>query len=68
MPEMDQRAGGTPPGEFRDDLRELVDLMERFAVCEGGWPRHPVFGVMSRNDWGRWGYRHTDHHLRQFGA
>lgn len=68
MPEMDQRAGGTPPGDFREDMEALLDLMERFVAFQGEWPRHPVFGFMSREDWGRWGYRHTDHHLRQFGA
>jgi hypothetical protein len=25
------------------------------------------FGAMLPKDWQRWGYRHTDHHLRQFG-
>jgi hypothetical protein len=29
---------------------------------------HPVFGAMSDSAWRRWGYLHTDHHLRQFGA
>jgi len=29
--------------------------------------RHPIFGAMSRPDWHRWAFRHTDHHLRQFG-
>ena len=29
---------------------------------------HGLFGVMSRRDWQRWAYRHTNHHLRQFGA
>jgi len=28
---------------------------------------HPIFGRMSLWEWQRWGYLHTDHHLRQFG-
>jgi hypothetical protein len=28
---------------------------------------HPMFGAMKLADWQRWGYLHTDHHLRQFG-
>jgi hypothetical protein len=28
---------------------------------------HPMFKEMSEKDWMRWGYLHTDHHLRQFG-
>jgi hypothetical protein len=31
------------------------------------WPEHPVFGKMTRNEWCVLGYRHMDHHLRQFG-
>lgn len=68
MPEMDQRVRGTPPGDFQQDRAELVELLRRFAALESGWPRHPLFGAMSRDDWGRWAWRHTDHHLRQFGA
>jgi len=28
---------------------------------------HSLFGQMSYVDWMRWGYLHTDHHLREFG-
>ena len=68
MPEMDQRVRGTPPGDFERDRAELVALLHRVRTREAGWPRHPLFGAMSRDDWGRWAWRHTDHHLRQFGA
>jgi hypothetical protein len=30
--------------------------------------RHPMFGKMSREEWGRLVYRHFDHHLRQFSS
>ncbi len=29
---------------------------------------HPAFGSMTPKDWGVLGYRHIDHHFRQFGA
>jgi len=29
---------------------------------------HPLFGRLTTAEWGRWGYRHMDHHLRQFGV
>src|SRR6266702_303561 len=32
------------------------------------WPEHPAFGRLSRRGWALLGYRHTDHHFRQFGA
>lgn len=32
------------------------------------WPMHPLFGHLSRRAWGALAYKHTDHHLRQFGV
>ncbi len=29
---------------------------------------HPVFGKMTKQQWGRLVYQHMDHHLRQFGG
>ncbi len=34
---------------------------------EGPWPEHAAFGRLSGAQWGRLLYRHTDHHLTQFG-
>ena len=69
-PELDQACGGTKPGEFSTDVRELEMLMEfvisHAATLDGGV--HPVFGRMARAAWLRWAYLHADHHLRQFGA
>lgn len=69
-PELDQaRGGGSPPGAFRDDVEALERLLERF-VGSGGVGLHPhlAFGDLSPGEWGRWAWRHTDHHLRQFGV
>lgn len=69
-PEMDQQIGGTPPTQFDCDMRTLLAAIDKFTAQ----PRtfqfrpHPMFKVMSDKDWMRWGYLHTDHHLRQFGA
>lgn len=69
-PEVDQERGGTRPVEFAADLAQVEALVECItgdpAMCDGR--RHPYFGRMSRGAWLRWGYLHTDHHLRQFGA
>ena len=69
-PEMDQQIGGTPPADFTADLQELRSIIERFAgrPLDYPWQPHPFFGHMSHQDWMRWGYLHSDHHLRQFGA
>lgn len=66
--EMDQDRDGTRPADFLEDRLALEALLDRFARTREGWPRHPVMGNMGLKDWGRWGWLHTDHHLRQFGA
>jgi hypothetical protein len=66
-PEIDQLIQGTPPADFATDHANLLDKLDRFAHANGPWVPHPMFGAMTRNDWMRWGYLHTDHHLRQFG-
>jgi hypothetical protein len=49
---------------------ELVSLVERIGTGpgEGNGPVHPLFGRLSFREWGVATYKHTDHHLRQFGA
>ena len=68
-PEVEQGKGGTPPGDFEKDRRELISAIDRFRASEEllGAMSHPIFGRMSFEEWLRWGYLHADHHLRQFG-
>ncbi len=68
-PEVEQGAGGTPPGDFCRDRIELISAIERFAGANRTfeWGKHPAFGSLRDREWLRWGYLHTDHHLRQFG-
>jgi hypothetical protein len=69
-PEVDQFVGGTTPMEFESDREELLRLLHRFARQPRTfeWQPHPIFGHMRDQEWMRWGYLHTDHHLRQFGV
>jgi hypothetical protein len=60
-----------PDAASFDALRsELVTLVERIGAGprEGDGPVHPLFGRLSFREWGVATYKHTDHHLRQFGA
>ena len=68
-PDVDQELGGTRPGEFARDVAELERLCRRFADARGpdAHRAHFMFGTLTDAEWGRWGYRHMDHHLRQFG-
>jgi hypothetical protein len=66
--EVDQNRDGTPPGEFEADRARLLELSEEFVRrLDPETMRHPIFGKLSAAEWGRWAYRHMDHHARQFG-
>ena len=70
VPECEAGVGGTTPSEMERDLRELRELLERFSKQprKFRFAEHPIFGKLSDAEWLRWGYLHTDHHLRQFGV
>lgn len=69
-PEIDQGRGGSAPLDFAADVAQAEALLEAAPVLPTSLepPPHPYFGDMSRAAWLRWGYLHSDHHLRQFGA
>ena len=64
--EVDQERGGTKPTEFERDRAQTIALLRRFAAADAKYASHPFFGPLTRDEWMIWGYRHTDHHLRQF--
>lgn len=68
-PMHDPKAGGTRPSVFVQDLVRAVAGLEGLASAkpETLEPVHGFFGTMSIGDWQRWAYKHSDHHLRQFG-
>ncbi len=68
MPEVDAEKGGTAPEVFERDRARTIDLLQAFAAPAAVQTKHPLFGAMSRDEWMIWAYRHTDHHLRQFGG
>jgi hypothetical protein len=65
-PELKGRAPLSWPGE----VAELSALLDRLGQqpADRDWPEHPAFGRLTRRAWGVLVYRHTDHHLRQFGV
>jgi hypothetical protein len=66
IPALKQGAPALCTNEFERDLAEAIAEMERFCRPEQARSDHAFFGSMSYDDWMRWGYLHTDHHLRQF--
>jgi hypothetical protein len=69
------RSGADPagavvePAAFAKDLDRAVLLLQQLATAPPGAlvERHPILGPMTRAQWMRWAFLHTDHHLRQFG-
>lgn len=54
---------GEEMSALRDTISAFIALPEN-AQMEG----HPIFGKMTKEEWGKIIYKHLDHHLRQFGA
>ena len=67
-PEVDQTIGGTKPVDFDRDRERVIALLRRFVAIDTQCVAHPLFGPLTRDEWLVWGYRHTDHHLRQFAV
>ncbi len=55
---------------WKDERKVFSTRLRTFGKLKSKteWPPHPAFGKMSEKSWGVLGYRHTDHHLRQFGV
>jgi hypothetical protein len=60
----------TSAAPFEEERAALLEMLERIgtAPLEGAWPAHPLFGSLTRREWGVLTYKHIDHHLKQFGA
>ncbi|NIR46205.1 MAG: hypothetical protein GWN99_17395 [Gemmatimonadetes bacterium] len=65
----DPQVDGTRPGDFEEDRAWAIGTLRAIASApdDAFRPSHYVFGAMRPRDWRRWAYRHTHHHLRQFG-
>ena len=69
-PELDQQAKGRKPTGFDSDRQRVVDEIAHLAQLPADHKclAHPFFGNMSTKEWALLAYKHTDHHLRQFGV
>ncbi len=67
--ELKQGKGGTKPNIFEEDKQRLISLIENFdtSINQNPTYKHPAFGRMTKHQWGRLVYQHTDYHLSQFG-
>ena len=54
--------------DFESELKQFQDAFQKLAKGPDAiqcW-KHPFFGKMNAEDWGRVMYKHLDHHLTQF--
>jgi hypothetical protein len=55
--------------QFAAQQSDLIQMVHRFAAHTAPIRLpHPYFGNISTGQWGRTAWKHTDHHLRQFGV
>ncbi|MFA6275115.1 MAG: DUF1569 domain-containing protein [Pedobacter sp.] len=51
------------------EKQNLINLINKFNAQKDNLAiKHPIFGKMSTQQWDVLLWKHTDHHLRQFGA
>ena len=65
-PELISRQATEWHGEIDTLKHELAAFQQRGPA--GPFVPHPAFGALTPRAWGVLVYRHTDHHLKQFGV
>lgn len=55
-------------GDIEQQKKEWINRIEQYASYNTPTFVHPFFGPMTKEQVGFFAYKHTDHHLRQFGA
>jgi hypothetical protein len=55
---------------FEEEKNELLRHLDELYLKAGhmSFVQHPVFGHLTREQWGSFQHAHLDHHLRQFSA
>ena len=57
------------PDNFDADRRRVIELIERLAATPcGPGAEHPFFGPLTNDEWNVLQWKHTGHHLCQFGC
>jgi Protein of unknown function (DUF1569) len=69
-PDMNQQENGRKPLEFNADRDIVIETINKIAELplDHDCKHHPFFGKMNAKEWATIAYKHTDHHLKQFGV
>ncbi|MCK0145300.1 DUF1569 domain-containing protein [Arenibacter sp. F26102] len=54
-------------GNFENEKTKWIELLRSYSTFLNPNFVHPFFGKMTKEQIGNYVYKHTDHHLRQFG-
>lgn len=54
--------------DFNTEKEQALKMLIKAHYSAEKTYHHPLFGKMTRDEWGKLIYRHYDHHLRQFGS
>lgn len=56
--------------DFATEKASLLKTIVQFTSIsvDTSLSGHPIFGAMTKEEWGRIIYKHLDHHLQQFGV
>jgi len=56
--------------DFSKEKETLLKLVSEFHTRKDqtDWPKHPVFGKFTGEQYGKMNFKHLDHHLTQFGV
>lgn len=61
--------GRIGPEEFENQRTLFIKTIQKFAMTTDPINlTHPAFGNLDAREWGIAAWKHTDHHLRQFGV
>lgn len=58
----------TGSGDLEQQKQQWKEQLSSYANCSDLQFVHPFFGSMTHEQIGQYVYKHTDHHLRQFGV
>lgn len=58
----------TGAGNFENEKAKWIELLQAYSSFSNLDFVHPFFGKMTKDEIGKYVYKHTDHHLRQFGC
>lgn len=68
-PRRNETKGQIDAAAFENEKQHFIALVSRFASHTAPIEApHPYFGDLGTKEWGIFGYKHLDHHLRQFGV